>query len=33
LGACDKAPALMIDGQLYTDLDAEKFDKLIEQYS
>ncbi|HMK34847.1 MAG TPA: NADH-quinone oxidoreductase subunit NuoE [Desulfomonilaceae bacterium] len=32
LGACDKAPALMIDGKLYTDLTAEKFDMLIESY-
>jgi NADH-quinone oxidoreductase subunit E len=32
LGACDKAPALMIDGKLFSDLNAEKFDKLIEQY-
>jgi NADH-quinone oxidoreductase subunit E len=33
LGACDKAPALMIDDELYTDLDVEKFDKLIRKYS
>lgn len=32
LGACDKAPALMIDGKLFSDLTAEKFDKLIEKY-
>ncbi len=32
LGACDKAPTLMIDGDLYEDLNAEKFDALIETY-
>lgn len=32
LGACDKAPALMIDGELYTDLDPARFDAILEGY-
>jgi len=32
LGACDHAPTMMIDGELFGDLDAEKVDELIEQY-
>jgi NADH-quinone oxidoreductase subunit E len=32
LGACHEAPALMIDGKLHTGLNAETFDRLIEQY-
>jgi NADH-quinone oxidoreductase subunit E len=30
LGLCERAPALMIDGQVYGDLSAEKLDALIE---
>jgi len=29
LGACDRAPVMMIDDQLYGDLDAEKIDKIL----
>lgn len=29
LGACDQAPALMIDTLLYTNLDNDKFDEII----
>jgi NADH-quinone oxidoreductase subunit E len=30
LGACDHAPALMVDGALYGDLTVEKLDRLLE---
>ena len=30
LGACDRAPALMIDGELYGDLTVEKLDRILE---
>lgn len=32
LGACDHAPALMIDDDLHLDLTEEKIDKILEQY-
>ncbi len=32
LGACDRAPAMMIDEMLYTDLTPEKIDEILEQY-
>jgi NADH-quinone oxidoreductase subunit E len=32
LGACDHAPAIMIDDQLYDDLDLLKIDRILEQY-
>jgi len=32
LGACDRAPVMMIDDQLYGDLDAEKIDKILASY-
>ncbi len=32
LGACDQAPAMMIDETLYTGLDAGKIDGILEQY-
>lgn len=32
LGACDKAPAMMIDETLYVDLDISKLDEIIEKY-
>jgi NADH-quinone oxidoreductase subunit E len=32
LGACDRAPAMMIDDTLYVDLDVSKLDKIIDQY-
>ena len=32
LGACDKAPAMMIDEKLYVDLDISKLDEIIELY-
>jgi NADH-quinone oxidoreductase subunit E len=32
LGACDHAPALMIDEDLHTDLTAEKIDEILTKY-
>jgi len=32
LGACDRAPAMMIRGELHTDLTPEKFDEIIASY-
>jgi NADH-quinone oxidoreductase subunit E len=32
LGACDRAPAMMIDDQLYGDLDPEKIEEILEKY-
>jgi NADH-quinone oxidoreductase subunit E len=32
LGTCDHAPALMIDNDLYTDLDAGKIDEILAKY-
>jgi NADH-quinone oxidoreductase subunit E len=33
LGACDHAPVLMIDGELYQDVEASKLDKVLDQYT
>ena len=32
LGTCDHAPALMIDNDLYTDLDTGKLDEILAKY-
>jgi NADH-quinone oxidoreductase subunit E len=32
LGACDRAPAIMIDDDLHTDLDEQRLDQVLEQY-
>lgn len=32
LGTCDHAPALMIDDDLYRDLDTERIDAILEKY-
>jgi len=32
LGACEQAPAMMIDEDLHGDLDAEKIDEILERY-
>ena len=32
LGCCDRAPALMIDSDLYTDLDPAKLDPILARY-
>lgn len=32
LGACDHAPALMIDSDLHGDVDAERVDQMLSRY-
>ena len=32
LGLCDGAPAMIIDGETYTDLTTERVDEIIESY-
>ena len=32
LGACDHAPAMMVDDDLYTDLDLEKLQGILSRY-
>jgi NADH-quinone oxidoreductase subunit E len=32
LGTCDHAPALMIDDELYRDLNRERLDQILERY-
>jgi NADH-quinone oxidoreductase subunit E len=32
LGACDHAPTMMIDEDLWRDVDAEKLDEVLEKY-
>jgi len=32
IGACDRAPAMMIDRDLHMDLDPEKLERLLERY-
>jgi NADH-quinone oxidoreductase subunit E len=32
LGACDHAPAIMIDDDLHTDLNEQRLDQILEQY-
>ena len=32
LGTCDHAPAMMVDGDLYRDLDPQKLDGILEKY-
>lgn len=33
LGACDRGPAMMIDAELYTNLDKDKIDNILQQYA
>lgn len=33
LGACDHAPVMMIDDELYGDLDLQKLDEILEKYT
>ena len=33
LGACDRAPVMMIDDELFGELDAEKIDAILERYA
>ena len=32
LGCCDHAPAMMVDSDLHSDLDAQKIDTALERY-
>ncbi len=32
LGACDKAPAMMVDGRLYGNLTPERVDKILDEH-
>lgn len=32
LGVCDHAPAMMVDNDLYTDLNTQKIDEILERY-
>ena len=32
LGVCERAPAMMIDEDLHTDLHPEKIDQILEKY-
>lgn len=32
IGACDKAPAMLINGELYTDLTPERVDEILDLY-
>ena len=32
LGACGGAPAMMVDGELYENLDPAKIDRILEKY-
>ena len=32
LGACDHAPAILMDGELIGDLDAAKLDEILEEH-
>jgi NADH-quinone oxidoreductase subunit E len=32
LGCCDRAPAMMVDGDLHTNLDPENIDRELEKY-
>ena len=33
LGACDRAPAMLIDGDLHIDLDEHRIDQVLEKYT
>jgi NADH-quinone oxidoreductase subunit E len=33
LGACDQAPAMMVDGELFVNLDPTTIDEILERYS
>ena len=32
LGACDRAPVMMLDWDLFEDLDPQKIDVILENY-
>jgi len=33
LGACDRAPAMMVDDELHTNLDTGEVDRILQQYT
>lgn len=33
IGACDHAPAMTIDGKLFGDLDTQRIDEILKEYS
>ena len=33
LGACDRAPAMLVDGELHTDLNEQRVDELLAHYT
>ena len=33
LGACDRAPAMMVDGELHTDLNPQRVDEVLAHYT
>jgi NADH-quinone oxidoreductase subunit E len=33
LGACDRAPVMLIDGDLHVDLDERRVDQVLEKYT
>jgi len=33
LGACDRAPVMLIDGDLHVDLDERRIDQVLEKYT
>jgi NADH-quinone oxidoreductase subunit E len=33
LGACDQAPAMMVDGDLHGDLDEQKIEAVLDKYA
>jgi NADH-quinone oxidoreductase subunit E len=33
LGACDRAPVMLIDGDLHVDLDEHRIDQVLEKYT
>jgi NADH:ubiquinone oxidoreductase subunit E len=32
LGVCEKAPAMIIDNDLYTELDSSKINEILDRY-
>ena len=32
LGVCEQAPAMLIDDELYTELNTEKIDEILRKY-
>ena len=32
MGACDHAPAMIVDGKMYSDLDVQRLDEILKAY-